>query len=78
MSIGTLLAYSMVAACVLILRYAVDDPDKKFKDKEGFALKEYFVQLFVRKSTIPTAMTASLVAWLVLAYCKIIIQFNRK
>ncbi|XP_063925550.1 cationic amino acid transporter 2 isoform X1 [Zophobas morio] len=76
MSIGTLLAYSMVAACVLILRYAVDDPDKKFKDKEGFALKEYFVQLFVRKSTIPTAMTASLVAWLVLAYFCIAFIFS--
>jgi cationic amino acid transporter 2 len=68
MSIGTLLAYSMVAACVLILRYAVDEPEKKFEDKEELTFKKYFTQMFHRQSKIPTTLTASVVAWLVLAY----------
>ncbi|XP_055705619.1 cationic amino acid transporter 3 isoform X2 [Phlebotomus papatasi] len=63
MSIGTLLAYSMVAGCVLLLRYEVDDPSSK---GSGFSLGQF---LNIEKLNAPTRFTSGLVTWSVTIYC---------
>ncbi|KAJ8917726.1 hypothetical protein NQ315_005175 [Exocentrus adspersus] len=68
MSIGTLLAYSMVAACVLVLRYSVDTTDKKLEDKVTIEVKQYFKQAFNRRTTHPTNITSTVVSWEIIIF----------
>ncbi|CAH1099309.1 unnamed protein product [Psylliodes chrysocephalus] len=64
MSIGTLLAYSMVAACILVLRY---NPETKEKHIHA-SCREYLTQAFNRKNQEPTNVTATIVTWEIIAY----------
>ncbi|XP_044734096.1 cationic amino acid transporter 2-like [Chrysoperla carnea] len=68
MSIGTLLAYSMVASCVLILRYEEGKSDKKDEDSRDLTLINVFKQMFNTKLKNPTSLTARLVMIQVVAY----------
>lgn len=64
MSIGTLLAYSMVAACVLLLRFEVDDPNAitNPNDVINKDIKSILTLLFnLDKKQAPTKRTSSLV-----------------
>ncbi|GAB0097209.1 cationic amino acid transporter 2 [Sergentomyia squamirostris] len=63
MSIGTLLAYSMVAGCVMLLRYEVD---KDTCEKNQFSFSQL---LNVNKLETPTKFTSALVTWSVTIYC---------
>ncbi|KAJ8895292.1 hypothetical protein PR048_000617 [Dryococelus australis] len=83
MSIGTLMAYSIVAACVMLLRYEENDTPKKpapKRNRESVGnkrrcatvcahLKDLMFLVFnLHGYKTPNKLTASLVAWEVFAY----------
>ncbi|CRK91188.1 CLUMA_CG004871, isoform A [Clunio marinus] len=70
MSIGTFMAYSMVAACVLLLRYEVDSPQPGEKGENMKDERSGFINtLFnIDGLTIPTKYTSGLVTIIVTLY----------
>ncbi|XP_057666955.1 high affinity cationic amino acid transporter 1 [Diorhabda carinulata] len=68
MSIGTLLAYSMVAACVLILRFSKDSEAEDTEKEEQITFKKCLSQIFNRKTTEPTRLSSSIVAWEIIIF----------
>ncbi|XP_017372261.1 cationic amino acid transporter 3 [Cebus imitator] len=90
MSIGTLLAYSLVSICVLILRY---QPEQEIKTGEEMELQEEMITtesekltlrgLFFPLNSIPTAVSgqvvyvcSSLLAVLLTALCLVLAQWG--
>ncbi|CAB3386521.1 Hypothetical predicted protein [Cloeon dipterum] len=72
MSIGTLLAYSIVAACVLLLRYQPEGDEIEKAVKYGHI--SFFSQLFnTKRIKSPSTMSASIVTWGVMLYLVFVI-----
>lgn len=69
MSIGTLLAYSMVAGCVLILRYD-ETSEKKSDANETYSIKQVLGQLYSKKLRNPTKLTSTIATAEVTVYGK--------
>lgn len=67
MSIGTLLAYSMVAGCILILRYD-EMSEKKSDEDRRYSFKEVMQQLFNKNVKNPTKLTSKIAAGEVALY----------
>ncbi|KAF5286541.1 hypothetical protein FQR65_LT12545 [Abscondita terminalis] len=66
MSIGTLSAYSIVAACVLVLRYT---DDKTEVDGKNVTFKLILNQMFNAKLKKPNDVSSSIVTYAATAYC---------
>ena len=61
MSIGTLLAYTMVSVCVIILRYQQTEADRTHAKENNFQITEspFLQQIFNRSSQkVPTEASA--------------------
>ncbi|XP_059476982.1 high affinity cationic amino acid transporter 1-like [Neocloeon triangulifer] len=72
MSIGTLLAYSIVAACVLLLRYQPDGEEIEMSTK--FSHIGFFTQLFnLKRIKSPSTLSANIVTWGVVTLLVIVI-----
>lgn len=72
MSIGTLVAYSIVAACVLLLRYEVENEDDKMHVPAPFMSNIFRFLLNTDKLRSPTKLTAAIVTCEVTLFCKYI------
>ncbi|XP_015113313.1 high affinity cationic amino acid transporter 1 isoform X2 [Diachasma alloeum] len=69
MSIGTLLAYSIVAASVLVLRYEESEAYQKRDDREPRTFDYIAKQLInMNKLHMSTKLTSQIVSWLVFVY----------
>lgn len=69
MSIGTLTAYSIVAACVLILRYEESAGYEKKVDRDPRTIKFIAKQLAnYNRVAMSTKLTSQIVTWLLIIY----------
>ncbi|XP_055311081.1 cationic amino acid transporter 2 [Sitodiplosis mosellana] len=75
MSIGTLMAYSIVAACVLLLRYEVEDENEKMHVPAPFGQNIFRFLWNSDNLKTPTKLTSSIVTWEVTLFCFVCILF---
>jgi amino acid transporter len=68
LSIGTLMAYTLVSVCVLTLRYRFEEDDLKNKSPGGEVIEDdsLLKKWFAPSSKLPTRATAKFVNWLTL------------